>query len=220
MLGQDPLLLILSLGLIGIAPFLAVMVTSYAKLVVVFSLVRNALGLQQVPPNMVVNGLGLVLSLYIMAPLAQQLTAAMEMPARGGAAASAIKSEALMAGLSAAREPLRAFLSKHSDKREKEFFVRTSKSLWPAEQSAAVKSDDLLILVPAFTVTELTEAFKIGFLLYLGFVIIDLVVANVLSALGMMMFSPTVISTPLKLMLFVVADGWAKLIHGLVLTYQ
>lgn len=217
MLGQDPLLLIFSLGLIGIAPFLAVMVTSYAKLVVVFSLVRNALGLQQVPPNMVVNGLALVLSLYIMAPLAQQLSAAMEVPVKGG---NSVKSEVLMGALSASREPLRAFLDKHSDKREKEFFVRTSKGLWPADQAAAVKSDDLLILVPAFTVTELTEAFKIGFLLYLGFVIVDLVVANVLAALGMMMFSPTVISTPLKLMLFVVADGWAKLIHGLVLTYQ
>lgn len=217
MLGQDPLLLIFSLGLIGIAPFLAVMVTSYAKLVVVFSLVRNALGLQQVPPNMVVNGLALVLSLYIMAPLATQLGAAMEAPVKGG---NSVKSEVLMGALSASREPLRAFLYKHTETRDREFFVRTSKKLWPADQAAAVKSDDLLILVPAFTVTELTEAFKIGFLLYLGFVIVDLVVANVLSALGMMMFSPTVISTPLKLMLFVVADGWAKLIQGLVLTYQ
>jgi type III secretion protein R len=218
MLGQDPLLLILSLGLIGIAPFIAVMVTSYAKLAVVFSLVRNALGLQQVPPNMVVNGLALVLSLYIMAPLAKQLTTAMEVPARS--ATSAMKSEALMTGLAATREPMRAFLDKHSAKREKEFFVRTSKSLWPPEQAALVSADDLLILAPAFTVTELTAAFKIGFLLYLGFVIIDLVVATVLAALGMMMFSPTVISTPLKLMLFVMADGWAKLVHGLVLTYQ
>jgi type III secretion protein R len=217
MLGQDPLLLILSLGLIGIAPFLAVMVTSYAKLAVVFSLVRNALGLQQVPPNMVVNGLALVLSLYIMAPLAKQLTTAMEVPAR---ATSTVKSEALMAGISATREPMRKFLDKHADKREKEFFVRTTKSLWPPEEAALVTANDLLILAPAFTVTELTAAFKIGFLLYLGFVIIDLVVATVLSALGMMMFSPTVISTPLKLMLFVMADGWAKLVHGLVLTYQ
>jgi type III secretion protein R len=217
MLGQDPLLLILSLGLIGIAPFLAVMVTSYAKLAVVFSLVRNALGLQQVPPNMVVNGLALVLSLYIMAPLAKQLTTAMEVPAR---ATNTVKSEALMAGISATREPMRKFLDKHADKREKEFFVRTTKSLWPPEEAALVSANDLLILAPAFTVTELTAAFKIGFLLYLGFVIIDLVVATVLSALGMMMFSPTVISTPLKLMLFVMADGWAKLVHGLVLTYQ
>jgi type III secretion protein R len=215
MLGQDPLLLILSLGLIGIAPFLAVMLTSYAKLVVVFSLVRNALGLQQVPPNMVVNGLALVLSFYVMAPVATQITGAIT-PGPGGT----LKSEALVNGIQKAREPLRAFLDKHAEKREKEFFVQTTKSLWPPEQAAAVQPDDLLILVPAFTATELTEAFKIGFLLYLGFVIVDLVVANVLTALGMMMFSPTVISTPLKLMLFVVVDGWDKLIHGLVLTYR
>lgn len=215
MLGQDPLLLILSLGLIGIAPFLAVMVTSYAKLVVVFSLVRNALGLQQVPPNMVVNGLALVLSFYVMAPVAQQISTGL--PTQAGAP---IRSEQLMLAVSQAREPLRGFLAKHADKREKEFFARTTRSLWPPEQAAAVKPDDLLILVPAFTASELTEAFKIGFLLYLGFVIVDLVVANVLTALGMMMFSPTVISTPLKLVLFVMVDGWAKLIHGLVLTYR
>jgi type III secretion protein R len=216
MLGQDPLLWILTLGLIGVAPFLAVMVTSYAKLVVVFSLVRNALGLQQVPPNTVINGLALVLSLYIMTPLAQQTSATMGAVLGGGP----VKSETLMTGLSAAREPLRAFLGKHTDKREAEFFLRTTRDLWPPEQAKAVKADDLLILVPAFTVSELTEAFKIGFLLYLGFVIIDLVVANVLSALGMMMFSPVVVSTPLKLMLFVVADGWARLVHGLVMTYR
>jgi type III secretion protein R len=215
MLGQDPLLLILSLGLLGLAPFLAVMVTSYAKLVVVFSLVRNALGLQQVPPNIVVNGLALVLSLYIMAPLAQQASAVM-----GPALSGAVKTDTMIAGLSACLSRKARNGSRAADKREAEFFLRTSRNLWPPEQAAAVKPNDLLILVPAFTVTELTEAFKIGFLLYLGFVIIDLVVANVLSALGMMMFSPTVVSTPLKLMLFVVADGWGKLVHGLVMTYR
>lgn len=216
MLGQDPLLLILSLGLIGIAPFLAVMLTSYAKLVVVFSLVRNALGLQQVPPNIVVNGLALVLSFYVMAPVAKQVSDALGPSAAGGA----LKSEALLAGLAKAREPLRDFLERHADRRETEFFMRTTSTLWPPEQAAGVSANDLLILVPAFTATELTEAFKIGFLLYLGFVIVDLVVANILTAMGMMMFSPTVISTPLKLMLFVAVDGWGKLIHGLVLTYR
>ncbi len=216
MLGHDPLLLILGLALIGIAPFLAVMLTSYAKLVVVFSLVRNALGLPQVPPNMVVNGLALVLSFYVMAPVAKQITAALGPAVNGGA----VKLEALVAGVAQAREPLRGFLDKHADQREKEFFARTTRSLWPEADAAAVARDDLLILVPAFTATELTEAFKIGFLLYLGFVIVDLVVANVLTAMGMMMFSPTVVSTPLKLMLFVAVDGWDKLIHGLVLTYR
>lgn len=216
MFDQDPLVLIFSLGLLGLAPFLAVMVTSYAKLVVVFSLVRNALGLQQIPPNMVVNGLALVLSVYVMAPLATQIVDLTQAQIENGP----LRSTGLIKAFSAAREPLRAFLGKHANAREKEFFVRTTKSLWPKEQAEMVKSDDLLVLIPAFTVTELTEAFKIGFLLYLGFVIVDLVVANVLASLGMMMFSPTVVSTPLKLMLFVALDGWAKLVHNLVLTYR
>lgn len=215
MLDQDPLVLILTLGMLGVAPFLAVMVTSYAKLVVVFSLVRNALGLQQVPPNMVVNGLALVLSLYIMAPLAAQISELVAAQSKSGP----LRAQGLIQAAGAAREPLRAFLDKHAHPREREFFVQTTKSLWPADMARGVGADHLLVLIPAFTVTELTAAFKIGFLLYLGFVVIDLVVANILVALGMMMFSPTVISTPAKLMLFVVLDGWAKLVHNLVLTY-
>jgi type III secretion protein R len=122
--------------------------------------------------------------------------------------------------VSDAREPLRAFLSKHARPRERDFFVKSAQQLWPAEQAQALRSDDLMVLVPAFTVSELTAAFTIGFLLYLAFVVIDLVVANVLVALGMMMFSPTVVSVPLKLLLFVLLDGWSKLIHGLILTYR
>jgi len=216
MLDQDPLVLIVSLGLLSLAPFIAVMVTSYAKLVVVLSLVRNALGLQQVPPNMVVNGLALVLSLYIMAPLANQFTELTEAQVGNGQ----MRASGMIQALSKAREPLRAFLSKHANPREREFFVRSTERLWPADEVAKLKVDDLLILVPAFTVTELTSAFKIGFLIYLAFVVVDLVVANILVALGMMMFSPTVVSTPLKLMLFVMLDGWAKLIHNLILSYQ
>ena len=98
--------------------------------------------------------------------------------------------------------------------------MQSAGKLWPEEQAKALQSDDLMVLVPAFTVSELTAAFKIGFIVYLAFVIIDLVVANVLVALGMMMFSPTVVAVPLKLLLFVLLDGWAKLIHGLILTYR
>jgi type III secretion protein R len=216
MLDQDPLVLIVSLGLLSLAPFIAVMVTSYAKLVVVLSLVRNALGLQQVPPNMVVNGLALVLSLYIMAPLANQFSEVTEAQLSNGQ----MRATGMIQALSKAREPLRTFLSKHANPREREFFVRSTEKLWPADDVAKLKADDLLILVPAFTVTELTAAFKIGFLIYLAFVVVDLVVANILVALGMMMFSPTIVSTPLKLMLFVMLDGWAKLIHNLILSYQ
>lgn len=216
MLNQDPLVLIVTVALLSLLPFMAVMVTSFAKLVVVFSLTRNALGLQQVPPNMVVNGLALVLSIYIMAPLMNQMTQASKVQLASGN----LKVSAMMEIMSNAREPLRQFLDKHAQPREREFFLQSAKKIWTAEEAAGLKGDDLLTLIPAFTVSELTAAFKIGFLIYLAFVVIDLVVANILAAMGMMMFAPTVVSIPLKLLLFVMLDGWAKLVHNLILTYQ
>lgn len=212
----DPVVIVLTLGLLALAPFLAIMVTSFAKIVIVLSLVRNALGLQQIPPNLVLSGLALVLSIYIMAPLVSQIMQAAERPLAGGQ----VQAKALLDVVGTAREPLRSFLSKHAQPREREFFVQSAAKLWPAEQAQSLKQDDLLVLVPAFTVSELTAAFKIGFVVYLAFVVIDLVVASVLVALGMIMFSPTVVSVPLKLLLFVLLNGWEKLIHGLILTYQ
>lgn len=213
----DPIIVITTLGLLGLAPFLAVMVTSYSKIVVVTSLVRNALGLQQVPPNLVLNGLAIILSLYIMAPVTSKISDTVQAQVRPG---QQLNAGSFFDILGLAREPLRAFLSKHTNPREREFFVRSAGKIWPVERAEALTGDDLLVLVPAFTVTELTAAFKIGFLIYLAFVIIDLVVANILVSMGMMMFSPTVVSVPLKLLLFVVLDGWSKLVHGLILTYQ
>jgi type III secretion protein R len=212
----DPVVVLLTLGLLALAPFMAIMVTSFAKLVIVLALVRNALGLQQIPPNLVLNGLALVLSMYIMAPLGLQIMSGAEQRLAGGG----LNSKALFEIIKDTRDPLRQFLGKHAQPREREFFVKSAEKLWPEEQAKALKNDDLMVLVPAFTVSELTAAFKIGFIIYLAFVIVDLVVANVLVALGMMMFSPTVVSVPLKLLLFVLLDGWAKLIHGLILTYR
>lgn len=216
MLNQDPLVFIVTVALLSLLPFMAVIVTSFAKLVVVLSLTRNALGLQQVPPNMVVNGLALVLSMYIMAPLVNQMTQATQATLSSGN----LKASGLIEIMSNAREPLRAFLDKHAQPREREFFLRSAKKIWPADEAANLKANDLLTLIPAFTVSELTAAFKIGFLIYLAFVVIDLVVANILAAMGMMMFAPNMVSIPLKLLLFVMLDGWAKLIHNLILTYQ
>ena len=213
----DPVVILLTLGLLSLAPFMAIMVTSFAKIVIVLALVRNALGLQQVPPNLVVNGLALVLSMYIMAPLGVQISQAAEQRLAGG---GQLQAKMLLQILGDSREPLRQFLGKHAQPREREFFVKSATRLWPAEQARGLREDDLMVLVPAFTVSELTAAFKIGFIIYLAFVIIDLVVANVLVALGMIMFSPTVVSVPLKLLLFVLIDGWAKLVHGLILTYR
>jgi len=119
----------------------------------------------------------------------------------------------------ASKEPLRSFLIRHSNDAERAFFLKSAQRLLPADRRDDLDVDDFIVVIPAFTVSELTTAFQIGFLIFLPFLIIDLVVANILLALGMMMLSPTTISLPFKLLLFVLVDGWAKLVHGLVLTY-
>src|SRR5690606_35645933 len=112
------------------------------------------------------------------------------------------------------------FLQKHVSEGQQEFFHRTTSVLWPPELAATVDRDSWFVLIPAFIVSELTTAFEIGFLIYLPFIAIDLIVSNILLAMGMMMVSPLTISLPFKLFLFVMVDGWTRLIHGLVLTYQ
>ncbi|WP_279432864.1 EscR/YscR/HrcR family type III secretion system export apparatus protein [Luteimonas arsenica] len=344
----SPAVVLVTVVFIALAPFVAVMVTSFTKIVVVLSLLRNALGLQQVPPNVVINGLAIVLSAYVMSPVILDTHAAVsaymagqppppqiqaqiearavaraeriaarraaaptapdetpaedapgaavdEPPPASPAAADALRAEAeaLSAGASggeaadpagpgpqrapqfanvsngveppadegdaattggrdegpivitatgspapptpaagapmdavrmlgifeAGKEPLRNFLINHSNDKERAFFLRSAQRLLPADHRDDLDVDDFIVVIPAFTVSELTTAFQIGFLIFLPFLIIDLVVANILLALGMMMLSPTTVSLPFKLLLFVLVDGWAKLVHGLVLTY-
>ena len=125
----------------------------------------------------------------------------------------------LLGAVGAARAPLQAFLAEHTDDSERAFFLQTARELLPEERRGELTEDALAVLVPAFTVSELSRAFQIGFLVFLPFLVIDLIVSNILQALGMMMLSPTTISLPFKLLLFVLLDGWSLLIHGLVLTY-
>ncbi len=205
----------ITLTLLGLLPFVAVMVTSFVKLVVVISLLRNALGTQQTPPNLVVNGLALILSFYIMAPV---ITDMVDIGGKQKVNYSDFAS--VSTAFEKTSAPLRTFMMKHSNKKERAFFVKSAKDIWPPEMAEKAKETDLLILIPSFTVSELTSAFIIGFFIYLPFIVIDLVVSNVLLALGMMMVSPMTISTPIKLLLFVVINGWARLIHSLVLTYS
>lgn len=212
--APDPIYLIAILVFMSLAPFVAMMVTSFVKLVVVLSLIRNALGIQQIPPNMVMNGLALILTLYIMNPVIQDTFETLQ-----GEQVNAREIESIKAAATAAQGPLKAFLLKHSNQRERAFFFNSAKKLWSPEQAAALSDDDLMVLVPAFTVSELTSAFQIGFLIYLPFIAIDIIVSNILLAMGMMMVSPMTISLPFKLLLFVVVDGWTRLVHGLVLTY-
>jgi len=200
--------------LLALAPFVAVMVTSFTKIVVVLNLLRNALGVQQIPPNLVLNGLAIILSIYVMYPVIQDMSQRIgELDNIGQT------SDSLLEAANVAKEPLRGFLIKHADQRERDFFLKTIKKMLPPERQETVSASDFIVIVPAFTVSELTVAFKIGFLIFLPFIIIDLVISNILMAMGMMMLSPTTVSLPFKLLLFVLIDGWIKLAHGLVLTY-
>lgn len=210
----DPITLAIVLALMALLPTLVVVTTSFLKISVVMMLVRNALGVQQVPPNIAVYGLSLILTAYVMAPIGHRIyEATLAQPGN-------LKTiEALVTSVQKGAEPMRGFMERNTKPEQRDFFVRTARKMWGPEMAADVKPNDFLVLMPAFLVGELTSAFQIGFLLYLPFVVIDLIISNILLAMGMMMVSPVTISLPLKLFLFVAVDGWTRLIHGLVLTY-
>ena len=212
--GFDPITLALMLALMATLPTLVVVTTSFLKIAVVMSLLRNALGVQQMPPNLALYGMALILSVYVMAPVG------MHMVDRLTAQPEALKSiPTLVSGVRDGAEPLREVMLKNSRLEQRDFFVRTAQRMWGPRLSDGMTERDFIVLMPAFVVSELTAAFQIGFLIYLPFVVIDLIVSNILLAMGMMMVSPVTISLPLKLFLFVMVDGWSRLIQGLVLSY-
>lgn len=216
MFDLSPVTMIFLMVSVGIAPFALMMVTSYVKIVVVVSLVRNALGVQQVPPSTVLNGLAIVLSMFIMAPTVvatSDLIGAQPFPENANPTE-------LIRIVKNSSGPLINFLSDNSEKRVKVLFERTARRIWPQDQQDKIRSDNLMIIIPSFTISELTKAFQIGFLLYLPFVAIDLIISNILLAMGMMMVSPMTISLPFKLLLFVTLDGWLKICQGLMLSYS
>ena len=173
--------------------------------------------MQQVPPAIVTNGLALVLTWYVMYPVGAQIMTAVDANQQSQSSAAKLTVPDL---LNFGKEPFRTFLDKHSKERERAFFMDAARRLMGEKVAATLTTKDFVVLVPSFAVSELTAAFLIGVLIALPFVVIDLVVANVLMALGMQMMSPTVLSLPIKLLLFVMLDGWSRLSHALVLTYQ
>lgn len=224
----DPISLAIVLALMTLVPIVIVVSTSFLKIAVVMSLVRNALGVQQIPPNIALYGMALILTAYVMAPVGMRIQDSVMASGgmtnsvakgRGASVNMGLSVDALAHGLKAGAEPMRTFLERNSRYEHRDFFVRTAKRLWGEREAADVKPNDFIVLVPAFVMSELTAAFQVGFLLYLPFVVIDLIVSNILLAMGMMMVSPVTISLPLKLFLFVMVDGWTRLIEGLVLSY-
>ncbi len=211
----DPPTLILLLGAFGMLPFLIVMGTCFVKLIIVFALVRNALGIQSIPPNMALHGLAMIMTIYIMMPVGMESYENLT-----GQDFTLENTASLEAAASVAIVPYRNFLSKHASESQLDFFIETAGTLWGEEYEHELTRDNMFILIPAFVVGELTTAFEIGFLIYLPFIVVDLVISNILLAMGMMMLSPMTISLPFKLLLFVFLDGWSRLIQGLILSYQ
>lgn len=287
--------MVIVLGALTLAPFVLVMVTSFVKISVVLSILRNALGTQNVPPSQVITGLAFVLSFFIMTPVAKQMyvAAGSVSDTRDMFSESSVKS--LFEAVGRGREPLRRFLIKHSHDEDRILFIELANRLdegasdsyaksaaenaaqtptvaptaveatapksstspgqtnipttpkvigqppastsvsnpanaptvtqpnvtqpVTSKPSSSVSKDDFQVIVPAFVTSQLKEAFEVGFLIFIPFVIIDMVIANILLAMGMSMLSPSVISLPFKLLLFVLVDGWFLIIRGLVLSY-
>ncbi len=214
-----PIALVVALALVSLVPFVFMGVTAFVKISTVLQIVRSAIGAQSVPSNTVIMALATALTLIAMAPVGQKIFDR-AMPLVQSHGAKEDTTAFIEKGIDAVREPMREFLEKNSSEKERARFLVVAKNARPEAERAKVAGSDLSVLVPAFVVTELTEAFAIGFLVYLPFLIIDLVVANVLLALGMQMLNPTQVSLPFKLLLFVAIDGWGLLAQALVSGYR
>ena len=288
----NPVVMVIILGSLALAPFVLVMLTSFVKMSVVLSILRNALGTQNVPPNQVITGLAFVLTFFVMTPVVKQMYKDAGSIAGTKDMISEASVKSVFDAVGRGKEPLRRFLIKHAHNEDRLLFVELARrmdessqaphpqnvapttpspstmaiapvrsstlavtsaapapvtntvpasggaagqlssvptpnvlasQLVPpapvAEEKSPLSKDDFQVIIPAFVTSQLKEAFQIGFLIFLPFIIIDMVIANILLAMGMSMLSPSVISLPFKLLLFVLVDGWFLIVRGLVLSY-
>jgi len=271
----NPIVMVIVLGALALAPFIIIMLTSFVKISVVLAILRNALGTHQVPPNTIITGLAFVLTIFVMVPVARQMydSAGDISNTRDIFSEASVKS--IFDASQKAKEPLRLFLSRHSHVKDRELFMElavklensaapvhpapnkqnlpadqpsqtalvqavaltqqttqqpptvpaqvppqeTTPSTQPAPTVHRPDKNDFQVLIPSFVTSQLKEGFEVGFLLFVPFIVVDMVIANILLAMGMSMLSPTVISLPFKLLLFVLVDGWFLIIRGLVLSY-
>ncbi|MCH5251972.1 MAG: flagellar type III secretion system pore protein FliP [Lachnospiraceae bacterium] len=203
--------IVLVLTVLSIAPFILIMVTSFTRIIVVLHFVRSALGTQTTPPNQVLVGLALFLTLFIMTPVITQVNTDCIQPFEQGELS---QEDALNAGL----KPIRNFMFEQTSRKDIRLFMEIQNQ--SADVEIAEPGDiPTAVLIPAFMISELRTAFIIGFLIYLPFIVIDMVVASTLMSMGMMMLPPTTISMPFKILLFVLADGWGLVIEQLVKTF-
>ncbi len=206
---SGPLELLAFLTLLSLLPAVLVMMTCFTRIVVVLSFLRQALGTPQVPPTQVVIGLALFITLFVMSPVVDAIYAKAYAPY----ANKEINAEE---ALSRASEPLKEFMLRQTREKDLALFLKMSKMERPAKPMDL----PLRVVVPAFSIGELKKAFEIGFLIFLPFLVIDIVVASILLSMGMMMLPPVMVSMPFKLLLFVLVDGWGLLVGSLVAGYR
>ncbi len=206
---SSALQIMLGLTVLTLAPAILILMTSFTRIVVVLGFLRQALGTQQMPPNQLIIGLSLFLTVAVMSPVFQQIhTDALE----PFMADEIPEAEALDRGVA----PLKAFMLSQTQDKDIELFLRMGDKSIPATRM----DTPLTVTVPAFVLSELKRAFQIGFVLFVPFLVIDMVVASILMSMGMMMLPPVMISLPFKILLFVLVDGWNLLVHNLLLSFQ
>jgi type III secretion protein R len=212
----DVVSLTILMGMMTLIPLIVVTTTSFLKISLVLLVLRNAIGVQQVPPTIAIYGISLAISGFVMAPTLQEIgNRAVEARASHVSAGA----EPMIQQAAHVLEPLHGFMMKFTQPDQREMFLESAKRLWPKDLAATATSNDILILIPAFVVSELQTGYQIGFLIYIPFVVVDLLVSNLLMALGMQQVSPQTLTIPLKLLLFVMVDGWGKLLNALAVSY-
>lgn len=205
----DPTIqLLIVMALFSFLPFIFVCMTSFLRFIIVFSILKTALGTQQVPPSMVIVGLSMILTFYTMGPVFSQMYDAGYKPYK--------QTGSIVLAVQEGSEPLKNFMMRQIEQKDLAYFIQLAGKK-PPKTPADVSIEEV---APAFIMDELKTSFEIGFIIFIPFVIIDLVVANILLALGMMMLSPTIISLPFKLLVFIAVDGWALIVHGLVQSFN
>lgn len=219
-----PLILLVALASLALVPFLLIMVTSFVKIAVVLSIVRQAIGTQQIPPTQVITGLAIVMTIYIMMPVGLEIyhvgqDKLLEMNIKEFRIDKADPEDLITLG-KAVQAPMREFLIYHAHLKDRDMFYKLAWRMRKPRDRANLTDEDFAVIVPSFVISELKEAFQIGFILFVPFLVVDMIVANILMALGMQMLSPTTISLPFKVLLFVMVDGWYLISKGLVLGYQ
>ena len=212
--GVNPLVLALFLSALSLVPFLLIVCTAFLKISMTLMITRNAIGVQQVPPNMALYGIALAATMFVMAPVAHEIQQRVhDHPLEMGSA------EKLQTSADTVITPLQRFMSRNTDPDVIAHLLDNTRRMWPKEMADKATKDDLMLVVPAFVLSELQAGFEIGFLIYIPFIVIDLIVSNLLLALGMQMVSPMTISLPLKLLLFVLVQGWTRLLDSLFYSY-